>query len=108
MNRAEWNMNNAHSPKKSAARYGSALKLGRATCLIVSEHTDHQANNGTRGDRGQDGIRLSIIIDPMIPLRGIVKAISAIVSDIMGAGVVVVISADTVARRVAIAGIVAV
>ena len=67
---------------------------------LVGQGADDQANNGARGDRGENGVATVIVMHPVIAVWRIIQAPIVIVADNDRIGVVAIMPTDAIARHI--------
>lgn len=77
-------------------------KLARICAIsdLIGEGADHESDNGSGCNRGENRIAAIVIVDPVIAMRRVIKAPIIIVSDDDRVRVVAVISTDIIARHI--------
>lgn len=67
---------------------------------LVGESANHEANNGSGCDGGENGVSTVIIVDPVIAVWRVIEAPIIIVANYDRVGVIAVISANVIARHI--------
>lgn len=73
---------------------------GRAGGGLVGQSADDQANNGARGDRGEDGVATVMVMHPVIAVWRIIQAPIVIIANDDRIGVVAIMPTDPIAWHI--------
>jgi hypothetical protein len=66
----------------------------------ICQSPDHQADNGTRCNRGQHGITRSVIIDPVMAMRRVIQVVIGVIGQDDGVVMIGIMPANMVTRDV--------